>query len=58
MIIPEAHLGFAVIAVYLSSYIGTVSSFQASVHIVLSQQTFITAVSVEEKSKPKIIIRI
>ena len=48
-IIPEAQLCVAVEAVYLPRF----ARYQASVHVVRSQQTLIAGVPVEEKSKPK-----
>ena len=49
-IIPEAHLGLAVIAVDCSQFVGVTLP---SVHAVLSQNALVTGVSVEEQSKPK-----
>ena len=49
-IIPEAHLGFAVVAVYCRQFVRITFT---SVHAVLSQNVLITGVFVEEQSKPK-----
>ena len=49
-IIPEAHLGVSVIAVYCGQFVGVTLS---SVHAVLSQKILIAGISVEEESKPK-----
>ena len=52
-IIPEAHLCFAVIAVYCGQLVGITF---ACVHAVLAQHILVAAVSVEEQAKPRIVL--